>query len=154
MSKRILSYIKALEGHMKKFELIIESSIVFLFVISIAQTFLALSSFENMIPVLAFITSVIALLQLIKNKIYKFSGIFMSLILMMYFYLQKEQSFYAWLSTIFEDLQLAITFIINESVLYIPLELGVLLLGIFLLIILILTITYKQWKVAFLLQLA
>ncbi len=149
-----MSSIKALEGHMKKIELIIESSIVFLFVISIAQTFLSLSSFDNMIPILAFIISVIALLQLVKNKIYKFSGIFVSLILMMYFYLQKEQSFYTWLTTIYEDIQSAITFIINESVLFIPLELGVLLLGIFLLIILILTITYKKWKIAFLLQLA
>jgi transglutaminase-like putative cysteine protease len=139
---------------MKRFKLIIESVIVFLFVISVAQTFLSLSSFENSTPIFAFIISVIALLQLVKNKIYKFSGIFVSLLLMMYFYLQREQSFYAWLSVIFEDLRIAIAFMINESVLFIPHELGVLLLGIFLIIILILTITFKKWKLAFLLQLA
>ena len=142
-----------MEVPMKKFELIIESSIVFLFVISIAQTFLAMSTFDRM-PIYVFIVSVIGLLQLVKKKIYRISGVFFSLLFLMYVYLQNGETIFSWLSTIYADLQLALSSIIAGTISYLPNSLGVLLVGVFLLILLVLTITYKKWKIAFLLQLA
>lgn len=139
---------------MKKVEYYIGNSLVFLFVFSIAQTFLSMSSFNRATPIILFILVVMLLLQHSKSNIIKGAGIFIAQLIMMYVYLQQGESFFKWLTTLVEQTQESISFVFVSSIAILPNTLGVMLVGLFIILMLVLTMTFKQWKVAFIIQLA
>lgn len=147
-------FIKVLEVCMKKVEYFIGNSLVFMFVFSIAQTFLSMSSFNRATPIIVFIIVVMLLLQHSKSNIIKSAGIFIAQLVMMYAYLQQGESFFVWLTTLVEQTQEAISFVFVSSIAILPNTLGVMLVGLFIILMLVLTMTLKQWKVAFIIQLA
>src|SRR5690554_5773568 len=140
------------ENEMKKLERFLFSVLTFLFVSGIADSFLRMGSFNQEIPIYIYIIALIIFLSFIKNSLVLIGSILMSILVLMYTYLQYYETFNAWLVKFMQRLPNYIYYIFSGSASHLPDPIGLILISAFIAMLLFILIRRRNWKLPFMLQ--